>query len=62
VILEPYTIVHEGAMVVKTLNTLVAVIAMHRVLRSQVFTVYANVVKMQFFINKTFHKPQEVFF
>lgn len=52
-----YTIVHKCAMVVKTLYALVAIVAMHRVFWSQNFTIDADVVEMEFFIDKPFNKP-----
>jgi hypothetical protein len=44
-------------MVVKTLYALVAIVAMHRVFWSQNFTIDADVVEMEFFIDKPFNKP-----
>ena len=49
-------------MMVKSLDTLVAVVAVHCVLRPQVLTINTYVVKMELFIDKTFHQTKEIFF
>ena len=49
------TIVDEGAVVIKTLYTLVAIIAVSRIFWSQVLAVYANIVKMKLLTDYFLH-------
>ena len=60
-VLVPETIVYKGAMMIKSLYALVTIITVHRVLRSQIFTIDADIVQVKFFVNKALHKAQEVF-
>ena len=53
----PQTVVDEGAMMVKALHALVTVVAVPRLLRSQVLAVDANVVKVKLFVDQTLHQP-----
>ena len=46
VVLIAKTIVHESAMVIKPLDTLIAVIAVHSIFRPKILTVNANVIEM----------------
>ena len=54
-------IVHESAVMVETLHALVTIVAMHGVFRSQIFTVDADVIQVEFFVNQAFHQTQEIF-
>lgn len=60
VVLVAQTVVDECAVVVEALHALVAVIAMHSVLRPQVLAVDADVVEVQLFVDESLHQAQEV--
>lgn len=62
VIFVPQAIVHERAVVVKPLDALVAVVAMHCVLGSQVLAIDADVVQVELLVDESFHQAQEVLF
>ena len=61
VVLVPEAVVNERAVVVKTLDALVAVVAMHCVLWPQILTVDADVVQVKLFVDKALHQAQKVF-
>jgi len=54
VIAVPYTIVDECAVMVEPLDTLVAIVAMSGLLRPQIFTLDAYIIKMKRFIQHSF--------
>ena len=60
-ILVAKAVVDERAVVVEALHALIAVVAMHAILRVQILAVDTNVVKMKLFVNETLHETQEVF-
>ena len=61
-VLVSEAIIYKGAVMVKPLYTLVTIITVHSVFWPQILTVYADIVQMELFVNKTFHKAQEIFF
>ena len=48
-------IVHKGTVVVEALDTLIAVVAMHGVLRSKVFALNTHIVQVQLFLDQALH-------
>ena len=50
VVPKAQTVVHKSAMMVETLHTLVAVVAMERVFGPQIFTVDAYVVQVELLV------------
>ena len=60
-VLVSKAIVYKGAVMVKSLYTLVTIITVHSVFWPQILTINADIVQMEFFVNKTFHEAQEVF-
>ena len=61
-ILVPKAIIYKCAMMVKALYTLVTIVAMHCIFRSEILTVDANIIKMQLFFYNTLHHSQKVLF
>lgn len=61
VVFVAQTVVHKCAVVVEALDTLVAVVAVHRVLWPQIFAVDTDVVQVELLFDKAFHKSQEIF-
>ena len=61
-ILVAQAIVHESAVMVKPLHTLIAIVAVHGVLWAQVFTINADVVEVQLLVDQAFHESQKVSF
>ena len=59
-VLVAQTVVHKGAVVVESLHTLVAVVAVHCVLGAQILTVDADVVQVQLLVHKSLHQSQEI--
>ena len=54
------TVVDEGAVMVKSLHALVAIVAMSRILRPEVLAVDAHVVEVELFIDQSLHQTEEV--
>lgn len=55
VIPKAETIVDKGAMMVESLHTLVAIVAVEGVFGAQIFTIYAHVVKVELLVDQAFH-------
>lgn len=53
-------VVYKCAVMVEFLNTSIAEITVHRVFRSQVFAVNANIVQMVVFMNQSFQQAHKV--
>ena len=62
VVLVAQTIVDEGAVMIEPLDALVAIVAVHSVLRAKILAVDANIVEMQLFIYQALHEAEEVLF
>ena len=55
------TIVDECAMMIKSLDALIAIVTMHGVFGPKIFAVDAYVVQMELFIDKSLHKAKKIF-
>ena len=61
-VLVSEAIVDKRTMMIEALYTFITIVAMHRILRSEILTVDADIIKMQLFFYNTLHHSQKVFF